>query len=117
MIAGKVIGSKVGDSVKSLPIQGNFMKVEPSKGSESSVNKPIKLDKTTINLNVSGTIKLEGGGKGADLDISKLLDTPEFKRQLTDIITKRVNENSNNGKRNMESERNNMASQYNKSGK
>lgn len=117
MIAGKVIGSKVGDSVKSLPIQGNFMKVEPSKGSESSVNKPIKLDKTTINLNVSGTIKLEGGGKGADLDISKLLDTPEFKRQLTDIITKRVNENSNSGKRNMESERNNMASQYNKSGK
>jgi hypothetical protein len=102
-------------AVRSLPIVGNFMKVLPSvrENGQSGIQ---PIGKTDINLNVSGTIKLDGGGKVADLDISKLLDTPEFKRQLADIITRRINENSNSGKRNMESERNNMASQYNKSG-
>ena len=32
------------------------------------------------------------------------------------MITRTLNENSNGGKRNMESERNNMAKQYNRSG-
>ena len=92
------------------------MKVSPSKSSEAGISRPT-LGKTDVNLNVSGTIKLEGGGKSVDFDLSKLLETPEFKRQLADIITRRLNENSNSGKRNMESERNNMASQYNRSGK
>lgn len=109
------IGDMITSVAKSLPIVGNFMRVLPSvrENGQSGIQ---PIGKTDINLNVSGTIKLDGGGKTADLDISKLLDTPEFKRQLADIITRRINENSNGGKRNMESERNNMASQYNKSG-
>ena len=103
-------------AVKPHPITGNFMKVSPLKSSEAVISRPT-LGKTDVNLNVSGTIKLEGGGKSVDFDLSKLLETPEFKRQLADIITRRLNENSNSGKRNMESERNNMASQYNRSGK
>lgn len=103
-------------AVKPHPITGNFMKVSPSKSSDAGISRPT-LGKTDVNLNVSGTIKLEGGGKSVDFDLSKLLETPEFKRQLADIITRRLNENSNSGKRNMESERNNMASQYNRSGK
>ena len=109
------IGDMITSVAKSLPIVGNFMRVLPPVR-ENGQNAIQPIGKTDINLNVSGTIKLDGGGKMADLDVSKLLDTPEFKRQLADIITRRINENSNGGKRNMESERNNMASQYNKSG-
>lgn len=103
-------------SIKALPEPGKFLKVSPP-ATTSVGTKTIGVGKTSIDLNVSGTIKLEGGGKYVDFDLGRLLDTPEFKRQLTDIIAKRLNENSNSGKRNMESERNNMASQYNKSGK
>ena len=103
-------------SIKALPDIGIFKKVAPTAAGEKGQT-PTSIGKTDINLNVSGTIKLEGGGKSVDFDLAKLIDTPEFKRQLADIVTRRINENSNNGKRNMESERNNMASQYNKSGK
>ena len=70
--------------------------------------------KNDINLNISGTIKLEGGNKSADLDLSKLLDTPEFKRQIADIVSRRLNEVSNAGKARTENTRNNVASTYNK---
>lgn len=117
MLAGGMLGSHISSKVDALPISGNFMKVEPTKGSDTTSNAISTVGSTSINLNVSGTIKLEGGGKSVDFDLSKLIDTPEFKRQLADIVTRRINEDSNSGKRNMESERNNMASQYNKSGK
>ena len=106
----------VSAKVSALPDNSKFLKVAPSKFESPSASVR-GIGKTDINLNVSGTIKLEGNGKSVDFDLGKLLDTPEFKRQLADIVTRRLNENSNSGKRNMESERNNMASQYNKSGK
>ena len=106
----------VSAKVSALPDNSKFLKVAPSKFESPSASVR-GIGKTDINLNVSGTIKLEGNGKSVDFDLGKLLDTPEFKRQLTDIVTRRLNEISNSGKRNMESERNNMASQYNKSGK
>ena len=102
--------------ISAIPDNSTFLKVRKT-AQETSSKPNISLDKTNINLNVSGTIKLEGGGKSVDFDLAKLIDTPEFKRQLADIVTRRINESSNSGKRNMESERNNMAAQYNKSGK
>jgi len=112
----KSVFEPLAPKVKALSDNSNFLKVAPSK-QEVSTPTTNSIGKTDINLNVSGTIKLEGGGKSAEFDLGKLLDTPEFKRQLADIVTRRLNENSNSGKRNMESERNNMASQYNKSGR
>ena len=109
-IAGPVVAA-----VKALPDIGNFMKVKPSREGEKVVA-PTTIGKTDINLNVSGTIKLEGAGKSVDFDINKLLETDEFKRKLPDIITKRLDENSNAGKRNMESEKLNMSNQYNRTG-
>lgn len=103
--------------VEAKPDNSSFLRVTPTKQEVSSTPSNISLGKTDINLNISGTIKLDGGGKTADLDLGKLLETPEFKRQLAEVITRKLNENSNSGKRNMESERNNMASQYNRSGK
>jgi len=114
--AGAIIGNMMDNGVNPLPISGNFMKVNPSKEEKNNAVSPVYTPKS-IKLDVSGTIKLEGGGKSVDFDIDKLLKSPEFKDKLTNIILERTNQLSNAGKTNMESQRNNMASQYNKSGK
>lgn len=91
------------DAVKALPDSSSFLRVEPSKQGEAQTA-PVKLGKTDINLNVSGTIKLEGNGKSVDFDISKLLDTPDFKRQLAEIIQKEARSMNNAGKDKKESD-------------
>ena len=110
------ISNPISSAVKALPDLSSFMKVLPPVALASAATRAIGGGKTDVNLHVSGTIKLEGGNKSAEIDISKLIETPEFKRKLTDMLTKSLNENSNAGKRNMESERNNMAKQYNRTG-
>jgi hypothetical protein len=85
-------------SVKPHPILGNFMKVAPSKDSDTASKTVSSIGKTNINLNISGTIKLEGGGKSVDFDLSKLIETPEFKRKLTEIIQQEANVKVNAGK-------------------
>ena len=93
---GQSIKKKVENTVEALPIAGNFMKVVPTRETTSAVSG--NIGPSDINLKVSGTIKLEGNGKTADFDISKLLDTPEFKRQLAEIIKKETNIMVNAGK-------------------
>ena len=112
-----MLSNPISSTVKALPDLSSFMKVLPPVALASAAAKTIGVGKTDINLHVSGTIKLEGNGKSSDIDISKLLDTPEFKRQLTDMLTKSMNENSNAGKYNKESSWGNMANQWNKTGK
>ena len=102
---------EIASSMLSLNPIGIISKVLPKVDSHRGTE---KLGKTDINLNISGTIKLEGGNKSADLDLSKLLDTPEFKRQIADIVSRRLNEVSNAGKARTENTRNNVASTYNK---
>lgn len=68
---------------------------------------------STISLNVSGTIKLDLGGRQADIDANKLLDSPEFRSQLTDMIARKLNESSNGAKFNKESHKINQSRQYN----
>lgn len=103
--------------VREKPDEQKYHKVRPSTSSASEKNGGTEKP-TDINLNINGSIRLESpNGKSADVDISKLLDNPDFKRQLSEIVVNRLNEMSNAGKRNMESERNNMASQYDRAGK
>lgn len=92
------ISNPISTAVKALPDLSSFMKVLPPVALASAATRAIGGGKTDVNLHVSGTIKLEGNGKSVDFDISKLLDTPEFKRQITDIVTRTWNENSNGGK-------------------
>ena len=109
-------GSQYGNYIVRERFDDRFKKVVPSL-SEKIDNKINNIGPTNINLNISGTIKLEGGGKTGSLDISKLLDNHDFKNQISQLVANRINEMSNAGKRNKESERNNMAAQYDKSGK
>lgn len=102
---------EIASSMLSLNPIGIISKVLPKVDSPRGAE---KLGKTDINLNISGTIKLEGGNKSANLDIAKLLDTPEFKRQIAEIVSRRLNEVSNAGKARTENTRNNVANTYNK---
>lgn len=57
---------------------------ENTSSSSSIINTP-SIER--IDLNISGTLKIQGvGGKTQDLDINKLFDTPEFRNQLYELI-------------------------------
>ena len=130
-IEGKMPGSsKIGSNfglkplelessvIQSLPLIGPMMTgIKAVGGLIGGNGASAGVGNADINLNVSGTIKLEGSNKSVDLDLNKLLDTPEFKRQLTDIISKRLNEVGNAGKTRNETSRNNTANIYNKNNK
>lgn len=126
MILNRSQQSALFSSIKGLAVKGpeirplssigqatNFSSAQSTSAASSAPTGGV----SDINLNVSGTIRLEGGGNSANLDINSLLNSPQFKRQITDLITNRLNESSNGGKKNLESYRNNMAGQYNKVGR
>lgn len=53
----------------------------------------------TIKVEVGGTIKLDAGsGNSKDVDIKKLLDTPEMRNMIIDIVFKGLNARGNGGK-------------------
>jgi hypothetical protein len=101
---------EIASSMLSLNPIGIISKVLPKVDSPRGAE---KLGKTDINLNISGTIKLEGGNKSANLDIAKLLDTPEFKRQIADIVSRRLNELGNAGGYRKENAQTNRSKMYN----
>jgi hypothetical protein len=66
--------------------------------SDNVVGKPTASGPSEIKLNVSGTIKLEGNGGFANLDVNKLLENPEFVRKITDVVTRTMKSDGNGGK-------------------
>ena len=58
-------------------------------------SQPVKIE--PININISGTIKLDGG-QGQTFDITKeMMNNPTFINKLTDMITRQININENGG--------------------
>lgn len=98
---GGLIGIPKSPEVSSLPVVGQHQKINEGKSSNSNYG-PANIGPQDINLNVSGTIKLDLGGKQTGIDAKKLLDSPQFKAQLTDIISRRLNDMGNGGKYNKE---------------
>ena len=52
----------------------------------------------TINLNITGTLRINGDKNSADLDMRKLLENVDFKRQIVDIVQQGMNAKANNGR-------------------
>lgn len=105
------------NTVTPMPsVKSNYDTVAKGNGSQERFNSTLSLENTDLGLNVGGTIKLDLGGTNTQIDANKLLDSPEFRRQITDMIVRNLNENSNGGRYNMESARSNMINQYNKTG-
>jgi hypothetical protein len=102
-------------SIKALPVIGGATNI--SQMNSSAIQSPSISDTKKLDLNISGSIRFESNGGATDIDVIKLFDNPSVRRQFVDMILSRVNESSNSGKKNMESYRNNMATQFNKVGR
>lgn len=109
---GSLIGTQNTTEISSLPVVGQRQNIK-DKNSRVSNFGPSDIGPQEINLNVSGSIKLDLGGKQTSLDINKLLDSPQFKAQLTNIISRRLNDLGNGGKYNKEGRASNTQSMYN----
>ena len=95
----EVIVLKGSDVITPKPIEmtNNIVKENVMKSSpvSESVGQQIKID--PINININGSIKLEGLGHQS-VDISdKLLNSPEFIREITKMIEKQVRINTTGG--------------------
>lgn len=98
--------------IKSLPVVGAATNIV---NKDKRGNQPISanIGPKDINLKVSGTIKLDLGGKQANIDADKLVNNPVFKEQLTRIISKQLNTMGNSGKYNKEGSVRNTQAMYN----
>ena len=109
----KLIGvPPISPDIKSLPVVGAATHIKNYNSSSYDVNKQLKVSPINMKIDVGGTIKLDLGGNYAKIDSEELMRSPEFKRRLAEIVSHRLNEASNAGKPNLESQRNNVASQY-----
>ena len=68
---------------------------KPSR-SNASENRSIKIN--DFNINISGTIKLDGGNTSKNIDINKLLSNHEFVSSLKEIIKSSINNDINGGR-------------------
>lgn len=110
----KIGVNPISPKVKSLPIVGSKQYIRESNNSVNNTNNTFSFGGESINLNVSGTIKLDLGGKQANVDAQKLLDSPVFRSQLTQIISRRLNDMGNAGKYNKEGSPTNSKGIYNR---
>ena len=59
---------------------------------------PSRLELSDININISGTIRLEGGNNSRGLDINSLMKDQAFVTQIKDLIKDSINKGMNNGR-------------------
>lgn len=91
------------ESIEPRPIGEDKVQVNTSV-QESNVN--VNSSNTdNINLNINGTIRLEGGnGQSKDIDMKKLLDSPEIKNYIMDFVARGLSNRANNGRDNLNSQ-------------
>lgn len=90
-------GSLNDSNIRSLEPMGGRVRVRESESQQNFVqnSQPVKIE--PININISGTIKLDGG-QGQTFDITKeMMNNPTFINKLTDMITRQININENGG--------------------
>lgn len=107
-----LFGAPQTPKVESLPVVGQKQTINENNTTFNTT--PINVGPQDINLNVSGTIKLDLGGRQADFDTNKLFNSPEFKAQLAEIISRKLNDMGNGGKYNKETSVRNTQKMYNK---
>ena len=96
-ILGQINSGEVNDSnISSLLPLGPVVKVlESAVESIKSIPQNIRME--PLNINISGSIKLDCG-QGNMMDIGKeLMQNPTFVNKLTDLITRQINLNDNAG--------------------
>jgi hypothetical protein len=87
--------------VTSTPLYNSPTVVSPYQ--EEKFQKAVNVDKPEININLNGTLTLKSDKQTADFDIKKLLDNPEFVRQIQDAVLEGMQRNYGGGTRNLNS--------------
>ena len=90
----KVVGDKR-SLIIAKPVGEKEYIHKPSR-SNASENRSIKIN--DFNINISGTIKLDGGNMSKNIDINKLLSNHEFVSSLKEIIKSSINNDINGGR-------------------
>lgn len=73
-------------NVEPKTVVGAYTPILPKYDIQQPTVQPIK----DINLNINGTLKLDGsslGNRKIDIDLSALLDEPKFKRKIIEMVT------------------------------
>ena len=88
---------RIQSEIKANTSKSDFTKVSPNKNEFIQTPEPKPIKGGDFTLNVSGTIKLESGGKSESVDVKQLLGNSEFIRELRDIISKEAVKQANGG--------------------
>jgi hypothetical protein len=86
------------NGIKTIPFGENSFRKIPRDISNDNGNKVTEITVKDININVDGTIKLDGGSSSKDIDINKLLSDHAFIASLKEIITNSINTGINSGR-------------------
>lgn len=94
---GIISPERIQSEIKANTSKSDFTKVSPNKHDFIQTSEPKPIKGGDFTLNVSGTIKLESGGKSESVDVKQLLGNSEFIRELRDIISKEAVKQANGG--------------------
>ena len=86
------------DIVKAKPVGQNDFTYKPGRTETSKVGDSIVTVKD-FNINLGGTLRLDGSGSSANLNVSELLKDPQFIGQLKDVISDAISSSYNGGRK------------------
>lgn len=84
--------------VYSKPVGQNDFTYKPGRTETSKVGDSIVTVKD-FNINLGGTLRLDGSGSSANLNVSELLKDPQFIGQLKDVISDAISSSYNGGRK------------------
>ena len=91
LVASGPIGGLDG-LIKAKDIVGQPQFISPSAPTPAINSIP---QTTSVNVNVNGTLKLESNNNSLQIDLAQLLNNPQFKQQIVDMVSQGLNERSN----------------------
>ena len=83
-------------TIQAKPVGNKEYIYKPSSNSSASNNKTITVK--DINVNINGTIKIDGGGNSQNVDVRELLRNSEFVSSLKEMIKNSINTDMNGGR-------------------
>ena len=87
-----VAGGPMNTLIRAKEVVGQPQYISPSAPTPTINSIP---QTTSVNVNVNGTLKLESNNNSLQIDLTQLLNNPQFKQQIVDMVTQGINERSN----------------------
>ena len=86
------------NGLKTVPFGEDSFKKIPNLSDNTNSPNVSEVTIRDINLNVNGTIRLDGGSSSRNLDMNQLLSDSNFISSLKDLIKQSINNDINNGR-------------------